>query len=114
VQIGGPTGTFVIIVAGIVRKNGYEGLAIATFMAGAILIIMGLARFGGMIKFIPYPVTTGFTSGIALLIFSTQMPDFFGLKSADHVFAAAFRAARAGGTGSGGFGGGPRGRVFTR
>jgi SulP family sulfate permease len=85
VQIGGPTGAFVIIVAGIVRKHGYDGLAIATFMAGGILIIMGLARFGGMIKFIPYPVTTGFTSGIALLIFSTQMPDFFGLKFASAV-----------------------------
>jgi SulP family sulfate permease len=80
VMVGGPTGAFVVIVAGIVAKHGYDGLAIATLMAGAILIIMGLARFGGMIKFIPYPVTTGFTSGIAVLIFSTQMPDFFGLK----------------------------------
>src|SRR5271156_4555048 len=85
VQIGGPTGAFVIIVAGIVAKHGYDGLAIATFMAGGILIIMGLARFGGMIKFIPYPVTTGFTSGIALLIFTTQIPDFFGLKFASPV-----------------------------
>jgi SulP family sulfate permease len=80
VMVGGPTGAFVVIVAGIVAKHGYDGLAIATLMAGAILIIMGVARFGGMIKFIPYPVTTGFTSGIAVLIFSTQMPDFFGLK----------------------------------
>jgi MFS superfamily sulfate permease-like transporter len=80
VLVGGPTGAFVIIVAGIVMKHGYDGLAIATLMAGGILIIMGLARFGGMIKFIPYPVTTGFTSGIAVLIFSTQIPDFFGLK----------------------------------
>ena len=71
---------FVVIVAGIVQKYGYEGLCIATIMAGGILIIMGLARFGGMIKFIPYPVTTGFTSGIALLIFSTQIKDFLGLK----------------------------------
>ena len=80
VQVGGPTGAFVIIVAGIIQKHGYDGLAIATFMAGGILIIMGLARFGGMIKFIPYPVTTGFTSGIAVLIFTTQMPDLFGLR----------------------------------
>jgi SulP family sulfate permease len=80
VMVGGPTGAFVVIVAGIVARHGYDGLAIATLMAGAILIIMGIARFGGMIKFIPYPVTTGFTSGIAVLIFSTQMPDFFGLK----------------------------------
>src|SRR5215469_1182111 len=73
VMVGGPTGAFVVIVAGIVAKHGYDGLAIATLMAGAILIVMGVARFGGMIKFIPYPVTTGFTSGIAVLIFSTQM-----------------------------------------
>jgi SulP family sulfate permease len=85
VQVGGPTGAFVIIVAGIIRKDGYDGLAIATLMAGGILIVMGLARFGGMIKFIPYPVTTGFTSGIAVLIFSTQVPDFFGLKFASPV-----------------------------
>ena len=81
VQIGGPTGAFVVIVAGIVQKHGYDGLAIATLMAGAVLIIFGLAKFGGMIKFIPYPVTTGFTSGIAVLIFSTQLKDFFGIRT---------------------------------
>lgn len=85
VMVGGPTGAFVIIIAGIVAKHGYDGLAIATVMAGVILIIMGLARFGGIIKFIPYPVTTGFTSGIAVLIFTTQIPDFFGLKFTNSV-----------------------------
>src|SRR5689334_2877990 len=70
VQIGGPTGAFVVIIAGIVDKFGYDGLALATLMAGVILIIMGLAKFGAMIKFIPYPVTTGFTTGIAVIIAS--------------------------------------------
>lgn len=79
VQIGGPTGAFIIIVFGIIQQYGATGLAIATVMAGVILIIMGLARFGSIIKFIPYPVVVGFTSGIALLILSTQMKDFFGL-----------------------------------
>ena len=83
VQIGGPTGAFVVIVLGIVQKHGVDGLAIATLMAGALLIIFGLARFGAVIKFIPYPVTTGFTSGIAVLIFSQQMRDFFGLTLAE-------------------------------
>src|SRR5581483_11646566 len=80
VQIGGPTGAFVVIVAGIVMKLGYEGLVICTVLAGFILIIFGLARMGGLIKFIPYPVTTGFTAGIAVIIFSGQMKDLFGLK----------------------------------
>ncbi len=80
VQIGGPTGAFVVIIAGIVDQYGYDGLALATLMAGAILIVMGLCKFGAMIKFIPYPVTTGFTAGIALIIFSSQMKDFFGLQ----------------------------------
>ncbi len=80
VQIGGPTGAFVVIVLGIVRRHGVEGLTIATLMAGLLLIVFGLARLGGVIKFIPYPVTTGFTSGIALLIFSQQMRDLFGLR----------------------------------
>ena len=80
VQIGGPTGAFVVIVYGIVQKHGYEGLALATLMAGVIIVFMGLAGFGSMIKFIPYPVTTGFTSGIALIIFSSQIKDFFGLS----------------------------------
>jgi len=80
VQIGGPTGAFIIIVYGIVQQNGTTGLAIATIMAGIILVIMGLVKFGSLIKFIPYPVVVGFTSGIALLIFSTQIKDFFGLQ----------------------------------
>jgi sulfate permease, SulP family len=80
VQIGGPTGAFIIIVYGIVQQYGTTGLAIATIMAGIILVIMGLVKFGSMIKFIPYPVVVGFTSGIALLIFSTQIKDFFGLQ----------------------------------
>jgi len=80
VQIGGPTGAFVVIVYGIVAKFGYDGLVICTMIAGAILIVMGLARMGGLIKFIPYPVVTGFTSGIAVIIFSGQVKDFLGLK----------------------------------
>lgn len=80
VQIGGPTGAFIIIVYGIIQQYGTTGLAIATVMAGFILIFMGLAKFGSLIKFIPYPVVVGFTSGIALLIFSTQVKEFFGLQ----------------------------------
>lgn len=79
VQIGGPTGAFIVIVYGIIQQYGMTGLMIATIMAGIILIIMGFARFGSIIKFIPYPVVVGFTSGIALLIFSTQIKDLFGL-----------------------------------
>lgn len=79
VQIGGPTGAFVVIVAGIVATHGYQGLVLATLMAGVILIIMGLAQFGSMVKFIPYPVITGFTSGIAVIIFSSQIKDLLGL-----------------------------------
>lgn len=80
VQIGGPTGAFVVIVYGIVQQFGYSGLAVATLMAGVLLVIMGLARFGGAIKFIPFPVTIGFTSGIALIILSSQVKDFLGLR----------------------------------
>src|SRR5437016_4353755 len=80
VQIGGPTGAFVVIVYGIVAKFGYDGLVVCTLMAGVILAIIGLARLGGLIKFIPYPVITGFTSGIAVIIFSSQVKDFLGLK----------------------------------
>ena len=80
VQIGGPTGAFIIIVYGIIQNYGTTGLAIATIMAGIILVIMGFVKFGSLIKFIPYPVVVGFTSGIALLIFSTQIKDFFGLQ----------------------------------
>ena len=80
VQIGGPTGAFVIIVAEIVAQHGYAGLAIATALAGVILIAMGLGRMGGLIRFIPFPVITGFTSGIAVVIFSTQIKDLLGLR----------------------------------
>lgn len=80
VQIGGPTGAFVVIVSGIVAAHGYSGLVVCTLMAGVLLVIMGLARLGGVIKFIPFPVVTGFTAGIAVVIFSTQMRDFFGLQ----------------------------------
>src|SRR5688572_19313047 len=80
VQIGGPTGAFIVIVYGIVQTHGVNGLIIATFMAGIMLIIMGIARLGSVIKFIPYPLIVGFTSGIALIIFSSQIKDFFGLE----------------------------------
>ncbi len=80
VQIGGPTGAFVVIVAGIVGTHGYDGLVLCTIMAGIILIVMGFARLGGMIKFIPFPVVTGFTAGIAVVIFSTQIRDLLGLQ----------------------------------
>jgi SulP family sulfate permease len=80
VQIGGPTGAFIVIVYGIVQVHGINGLIIATFMAGVILIIMGIVRLGSIIKFIPYPLITGFTSGIALIIFSSEVKDFLGLK----------------------------------
>jgi sulfate permease, SulP family len=80
VQIGGPTGAFVVIVYGIVQKYGIDGLTVATLMAGVILVVMGIAKLGTMIKFIPHPVITGFTSGIALIIFSGEMKDFFGLR----------------------------------
>jgi SulP family sulfate permease len=80
VQIGGPTGAFVVIVYGIVQKYGLDGLTICTVLAGILLVAMGLARFGGAIKFIPYPVVTGFTSGIAVIIFSSQVKDLLGLK----------------------------------
>jgi SulP family sulfate permease len=82
VQIGGPTGAFVVIIAGVVDKFGYQGLALATLMAGVILIILGIAKLGAMIKFIPYPVTTGFTTGIAVIIASGQIKEFFGLTIA--------------------------------
>jgi len=81
VQIGGPTGAFMVIVYGVVMKYGIDGLIIATIMAGMIMVAIGLLQLGGIIKFIPYPITTGFTSGIALVIFSSQIKDFFGLKT---------------------------------
>jgi sulfate permease, SulP family len=80
VQIGGPTGAFVVIVAGIIAKFGVSGLLIVTVMAGAILVVMGLTGLGTAVKFIPRPVTIGFTNGIAILIASTQIKDFLGLK----------------------------------
>ena len=83
VSIGGPTGAFIVILYGINAQYGPENLAICTIMAGVILFVMGAARLGTMIKYIPYPVTMGFTSGIAVLIFSTQIKDFFGLKPDD-------------------------------
>ena len=82
-QIGGPTGAFVVIVAGIVAKFGTSGLALVTLMAGAMLVVMGLTRLGAAVKFIPRPVTIGFTNGIALLIASTQIKDFLGLKTGE-------------------------------
>jgi sulfate permease, SulP family len=82
VQIGGPTGAFVVLVFEIVQQFGYEGLAVATLMAGFILVAMGWARLGGIIRFIPYPVTVGFTTGIALVIAVGQLPDALGLTLA--------------------------------
>jgi sulfate permease, SulP family len=79
VQIGGPTGAFVVIVYSVIQKFGIDGLLVATIMGGVILVIMGVFRFGSIIKFIPYPVVVGFTSGIAVIIFSSQVRDFFGL-----------------------------------
>ncbi|MCR4903845.1 MAG: sodium-independent anion transporter, partial [Butyrivibrio sp.] len=79
VQIAGPTAAFATIVAGIVAKNGMSGLALATIIAGIILIIMGLLKLGSLIKFIPYTITTGFTAGIAVTIVIGQLKDFFGL-----------------------------------
>jgi SulP family sulfate permease len=81
VQIGGPTGAFVVIVAGIVARFGISGLALVTLMAGVMLVLMGVTRLGSAVKFIPRPVTIGFTNGIALLIASTQIKDFLGLKT---------------------------------
>jgi SulP family sulfate permease len=80
VQIGGPTGAFVVIVYGIVQKFGVDGLVVATIMAGVILIVLGVARLGAAIKFIPHPVVVGFTSGIAIIILSSQVKDFLGLR----------------------------------
>ena len=79
VQIGGPTGAFIVIIAGIIQQYGIQGLMIATLLAGAFLILLGLFRLGTIIKYIPYPIVVGFTSGIALTIFTTQIKDLFGL-----------------------------------
>ncbi|MGM9766707.1 MAG: SulP family inorganic anion transporter [Candidatus Cryptobacteroides sp.] len=80
VQIGGPTGAFIVIVYGVIQQYGFGGLAIATTLAGVMLILLGVFKLGAVIKFIPYPVVIGFTSGIALTIFTTQIPDMFGLN----------------------------------
>ena len=79
VQIAGPTAAFATIVAGIVARDGMDGLVIATVLAGVFLILMGICRFGSLIKFIPYTITTGFTSGIAVTIVIGQLKDFFGV-----------------------------------
>jgi SulP family sulfate permease len=81
-QIGGPTGAFVVVVFATIERHGYDGLLLATLLAGIMLILLGLARLGTIIKYIPYPVITGFTSGIAVIIFTSQIKDFFGLELA--------------------------------
>jgi SulP family sulfate permease len=83
VQVGGPTGAFVVIVYGVVAAHGVDGLLTATLMAGVILVALGVTKLGNSIKFIPFPVITGFTSGIALIIFSSQVKDFLGLNMGD-------------------------------
>lgn len=80
VQIGGPTGAFVVIIYGIIQRNGYEGLAICTLIAAFFMIVMGVCRLGSWIKYVPHPLITGFTTGIAVIIFSSQIKDFFGLN----------------------------------
>jgi SulP family sulfate permease len=80
VQVGGPTGAFIVIVYGIIQTYGPEGLAVATLMAGVLLVLMGVFKLGSVIKFIPYPIVVGFTSGIAVTIFSTQIKDLFGMQ----------------------------------
>jgi SulP family sulfate permease len=85
VQIGGPTGAFIIIIYGIIQQYGLEGLATATVLAGLFLILLGITRLGTIIRYIPYPIVVGFTSGIALTIFTTQIKDLFGLQIAGEV-----------------------------
>ena len=82
VQIGGPAGAFIVLVAATVQRHGYDGLVLATLMAGAIMVIVGLFRLGTYIKYIPYPVTAGFTAGIATIILASQLKDLFGLDLA--------------------------------
>src|SRR6185503_13179976 len=81
-QIGGPTGAFVVVVSGIVAAHGLDGLFMCTLMAGVVLMLLGLTGLGTAVKYIPRPVVIGFTNGIALLIASTQVRDFFGLQTA--------------------------------
>lgn len=83
VQIGGPTGAFVVVIAGVIATHGYDGLLLATLMAGLILVVAGAARLGQIIRYIPHPVITGFTAGIAVIIASSQLKDFLGLDIAD-------------------------------
>ena len=80
VQIGGPTGAFIVIIYGIIQEYGIEGLMVATMMAGVLLILLGIFKLGTIIKFIPYPIIVGFTSGIAVTIFTTQIADIFGFQ----------------------------------
>ena len=80
VQIGGPTGAFIVIIYGIIQQYGEAGLIVATLMAGVLLILLGVFKLGAVIKFIPYPIIVGFTSGIAVTIFTTQIADIFGLS----------------------------------
>lgn len=96
-QISGPTGAFIVIIYGVVQQYGYDGLVVATLIAGVLLVLMGLARMGALLKFIPLPVTVGFTSGIALIIFSSQVPDFLGLgiRNVPAEFVAKWTAYRA-------------------
>jgi SulP family sulfate permease len=82
VQVGGPTGAFVVVVFNVIAQHGYDGLLLATLIAGLILVISGYAKLGGLVKFIPYPVITGFTAGIAIIIASSQVKDFLGLSIA--------------------------------
>ena len=95
-QISGPTGAFIVIIYGIVQQYGYDGLVVATLIAGVLLVLMGFARMGALLKFIPLPVMVGFTSGIALIIFSSQIPDFLGLgiQKAPAEFLAKWAAYR--------------------
>lgn len=79
-QVGGPTGAFVVVVFDVIARHGYDGLLLATLLAGLILIIAGYAKLGALVKFIPYPVVTGFTAGIAVIIASSEVKDFFGLS----------------------------------
>ena len=83
VQIGGPTGAFVVVVYSVVERHGYDGLVIATLVAGVLLLLMGAFRLGSLIKFVPHPLIVGFTTGIALVVFSSQIKDLFGLHMAE-------------------------------
>ncbi|MBI3901007.1 MAG: sodium-independent anion transporter, partial [Chlamydiia bacterium] len=82
IQVGGPTGAFVVIVYGIIQRTGYEGLCMSTIIAAILLVLLGIFRIGSWIKYVPVPLITGFTTGIAVIIFSTQIKDFFGLHMA--------------------------------